>query len=941
MPGCGASRVERSPTPDCLPSGRAAGAHYPLGVGAGVAGVGTRHQPHSARFCELALCAVGAARGRPAGAPPAWVWGTRGRALSQAPPPVLSGMRPGPASHWPWVRCAGVGARLSLAPFPVLQFVVCCARFPGSRHPVAVVAWHLSSCRSCGRRRASLACLVAPRWCATPRPVRSLSVLRSAFLSPWCLPPPRGAVAPGFTWWLREACVGRLRTGLIVPAAAPCRGKGAGRAPRRTRSAPRDGVVPGGSLRLRSWAACAAVVWRVWTRSLTRPFSCTIRLATGDSAGAQGLFRVDADTAPFGSEDATPRSCACVRVRALLGRVGWAGLLGALCCASPSLWPFLVRSLLVRPPSGSGSPVCGCCWVFLFFFCFSSPSPLRCAPVVSCFARFPVLGALNLGVLSPSLFFFPPPPLCAPLSPALRVFGLGCPGPWDLVAPPPLFFFCPPPLPVVSGGSCFPVALGLCAPPPLFFSFFFPFIFCRLCGAGRVCVSWAVGCASVVLSLSLLCVRWLVLCGVGCWAGLSSAVSWWVLVSCFGGAVLVWPRDSPPCGSAWCVLVFSCPVFCSVARCCRVVVCCRALLFVCVVACACCLFLAAARLLCVFWVVVLCVPCPARSFCCARRLCRFWWLVLLFPGVIALCLGSAGGSGCPALSFGGVCRLWCQCLVWLSLGVFPVVSCSPVLCPVALCCRVVLCCGALSSFFVFLPAGGTGFLLFPVGSGLWAGSRSFLFLCSACAVLCWCACVFALFSVLSCPRGAGWCFVLLPVVFVCLLMGLAVLCCLLVGPGGSWCRVSVACCGVSLVAVLRRVAAGCAAWRCVVVHCVVSFCSVWCCRALCCVLGRCPSSWSPVPSGAVFCLVPPRCVCFAVVCCPVVLFAVVLCAVCALGCRVVRFLSSPPCAVLLCGPLSLAALCCALSCCAAAWCRGVLSCRLVWFVPCVGVVVPT
>ena len=173
----------------------------------------------------------------------------------------------------------------------------------------------------------------------------------------------------------------------------------------------------------------------------------------------------------------------------------------------------------------------------------------------------------------------------------------------------------------------------------------------------------------------------------------------------------------------------------------------------------------------------------------------------------------------------------------------------------------------------------------------------------------WCsAAVVALCSVLSCACGAGRCFVLLPVVFVCLLLGLAVLCCLLVGPGGSWCRVSVACCGVSLGAVLRRVAARCAAWRCVVVRCVVSVCSVWCCRALRCVLGRCPSSWGPVPSGAVFCLVPPRCVCFAVVCRRVVLFAVVLCAVCALGCRVVRFLSSPPCAVLLCGPLSLGAL---------------------------------
>ena len=78
--------------------------------------------------------------------------------------------------------------------------------------------------------------------------------------------PTPAAVAPGFTGWLRGACGGRPRSRLIVPAAGPTRGKGAGRAPRRTRSGPRDGVVPGGSLRSRSWAACAAVVWRVWAR---------------------------------------------------------------------------------------------------------------------------------------------------------------------------------------------------------------------------------------------------------------------------------------------------------------------------------------------------------------------------------------------------------------------------------------------------------------------------------------------------------------------------------------------------------------------------------------------------------------------------------------------------------------------------------------------------
>ena len=61
----------------------------------GGAGVGTCHQPHSARSCELALRAVGAARGRPGEAPPGWVWGLQGRALSQPRLPAL------------WAGCRG------------------------------------------------------------------------------------------------------------------------------------------------------------------------------------------------------------------------------------------------------------------------------------------------------------------------------------------------------------------------------------------------------------------------------------------------------------------------------------------------------------------------------------------------------------------------------------------------------------------------------------------------------------------------------------------------------------------------------------------------------------------------------------------------------------------------------------------------------------------
>ena len=61
LPGCGASGVGRSPIPDRPPCGGLPGpsTHW-LWVWGG-AGVGTRHQPHSARSCELALRAVGAA----------------------------------------------------------------------------------------------------------------------------------------------------------------------------------------------------------------------------------------------------------------------------------------------------------------------------------------------------------------------------------------------------------------------------------------------------------------------------------------------------------------------------------------------------------------------------------------------------------------------------------------------------------------------------------------------------------------------------------------------------------------------------------------------------------------------------------------------------------------------------------------------------------------
>ena len=91
LPGRGASGVGRSPTPDCPPSWRAAGAHYPLAVGVGGCGCGDPSPtPQRAGFARC-----GGGMRLPGGAPLAWVWGVRGRALSQPRLPA------------PWAGCRG------------------------------------------------------------------------------------------------------------------------------------------------------------------------------------------------------------------------------------------------------------------------------------------------------------------------------------------------------------------------------------------------------------------------------------------------------------------------------------------------------------------------------------------------------------------------------------------------------------------------------------------------------------------------------------------------------------------------------------------------------------------------------------------------------------------------------------------------------------------
>ena len=112
MPGCGASGVGRSPTPDCPPSGQAAGAHYPLAVGAGGCGRGDPSPTPQRALLRAGFARCGGSTRAPGGGASCLGVGRPGS--SALPPPTarpLVGL-PGPTTHLLWVRGgAGVGTR--------------------------------------------------------------------------------------------------------------------------------------------------------------------------------------------------------------------------------------------------------------------------------------------------------------------------------------------------------------------------------------------------------------------------------------------------------------------------------------------------------------------------------------------------------------------------------------------------------------------------------------------------------------------------------------------------------------------------------------------------------------------------------------------------------------------------------------------------------------
>ena len=180
--------------------------------------------------------------------------------LLQGSPSLLllrsSGSWGGRGSAW-WAPLTCLGVAWHRLPRLDCAGVARAVRVCGTRRPFFLCTWSSAVVRAGG----------VPLWRASwPRVVRCASSGPVSLGAPVGFPeavvpfPTPGAFAPGFTGRLRGARGGRPRTRLIVPAAGPRPGRGAGRAPRRTRLGPRDGAVPSGSLRRRSWAACAAVV---------------------------------------------------------------------------------------------------------------------------------------------------------------------------------------------------------------------------------------------------------------------------------------------------------------------------------------------------------------------------------------------------------------------------------------------------------------------------------------------------------------------------------------------------------------------------------------------------------------------------------------------------------------------------------------------------------
>ena len=494
-----------------------------------------------------------------------------------------------------------------------------------------------------------------------------------------------------------------------------------------------------------------------------------------------------------------------MRVLALFGRVGRAGLPGALWCASP--FPSAALSFCFAwPPPGWGCPLLSRCpcrsslpWLCALVVFLGLPLPgSSCArasfvspagplaalwwflpppPPFLCLAVF-VAPAWCLGVVF--FFFFPSSPLrprCLRLS---LVSGPGCPGPrrCALFA---LLAFRLSALRALVPLSCFPpgwwLLPGGCCPPPPFLSRCLRrcrLVLCAVCcvvlcvpgcGAAPRCRAL---CPPVLCCPVLCCARWVPLLVAPCPLALPVALG--------------------PCALRRCVLRCS-PVLCVFCR--------------------------GAVVRAVVRRSALCCVCPGVLCCAFSVLSALCGAVLPRAGALALCCSCRACCCWRPVLWGAVVRCWVWWPVvvcWWRVSVSVSLSGRPVCFPVV----GVVCCGALLSCVVFCGA---------------VLSRGAVLLCSAVVLrCCW--------GLLCPPVGCR--------AVLCCAVGW--LCCFL--PGGGvcvpWC---------SFPRAVRSLSSPLCALRCLVVLAVVPCFPVSCAVALCCRVVLCCRALLSF-CGAV-------CVCFA------------------------------------------------------------------------------
>ena len=788
LPGCGASGVGRSPTPDCLPSGLPGPTTHWLWVRGG-AGVGTCHQPHSARSCKLALRAKGAAGGRAGGGRLLPGCGASGVGRSPTPDCTPSGRAAG--AHYPLAVGAWGCGRADPSPTP--QRALFRAGFArcggGTRAPGG--GRLLPGCGASGVRRSPIPeCPPSGRAAGAHYPL-AVGAGGSG----------RGDLSPTPQRALFRAGFARCGGGTRAPGGGGASFLGAGR--------PGSGALPpptacplGCRGPLPTGCGCGGVqAWGPVTNPTARALASWLCALRGRHEGARGgappawvwgvrgraLSHPRLHALWAGCWGPLPTGCGCVGVRAW-GPVTnpTARALSSWLCAlwgrhegarggAPPAWVWGVRGQALshtRLPAlwaGCRGPLptgCGCGGVLAWGPVTNATARALASWLCALWGRHEgARGGRLLPGCGASGVRRSPTPDCPPFARAAGLLcvcvpclaGSGGPASWARFGAPHLSF----------GLSCFAlrlfgplragVALFVVVVGFLFFLLLFPFFPLAappLCPALRVFrprVPWALAscppppfffpppplCA--LLSPALRVFR----------LGVPRA-----LASCCPppSFFFVFFAPPPPC-CLWRFFLSGClwplrpPPFFFLS---------------------CCFFSCCASAVCVLGCRAVCsLSCPFVVLCASS-------VLFLVAGVV--------GSWCRCLLL-GVCwwLRWPGVVVWWCVSALVPVSGLAVAgrppCgvpfPCAVSCGAVLPCGAVLwcpvfFFFVFLPAGGAGFLLFPVGCGLWAGSGSFLFPCSTCAVLCWCACAVALCSVLSCPRGAGWCCVLLPVVLVCL-----------------------------------------------------------------------------------------------------------------------------------------------------------------------------